>query len=61
MIALKAGADPDAVARRLRQILPGDVEILRREEFMKAEQDYWAKRTPIGFVSAAGMLVGMMV
>jgi putative ABC transport system permease protein len=61
MIVLKAGADPDAVARRLRRILPGDVEIVRREEFMKAEQDYWAKRTPIGFVSAAGMLVGMLV
>lgn len=61
MIWLKPNANPDAVAARLRSILPDDVEILSREDFMKNEQTYWAKRTPIGFVSAAGMLVGMMV
>ena len=61
MIWLKPGANRDTVARQLRQILPGDVEILLREDFIKGEQDYWANRTPIGFVSAAGMLVGMLV
>jgi putative ABC transport system permease protein len=48
-------------AARLRQILPNDVAIIPRGEFMRAEQDYWATRTPIGFVSMAGMMVGMLV
>jgi putative ABC transport system permease protein len=61
MIWLKPGANRDAVARQLRGVLPDDVEILRREDFIRSEQDYWANRTPIGFVSAAGMLVGMLV
>lgn len=61
MICLRPGADPDAVAARLRSMLPDDVEILRRDTFIRNEQEYWANRTPIGFVSGAGMLVGMMV
>jgi putative ABC transport system permease protein len=61
IVTLKPGADPDVAARRLRELLPHDVEILRRDEFIKAEQHYWAKRTPIGFVTVAGMLVGMFV
>ena len=61
MIQLKPGADADAVARRLRALLPPDVEILPREVFVRNEQEYWAKRTPIGFVTVAGMLVGMLV
>jgi len=61
MICLKPGVDPDAVARRLRTILPPDVEVVRRAEFIAGEQNYWARRTPIGFVTMAGMLVGMFV
>jgi putative ABC transport system permease protein len=61
MICLKPGADPAAVARRLRTMLPPDVEIIGRAEFIAGEQDYWARRTPIGFVTMAGMLVGMFV
>ncbi len=61
MIELKPGADADAVAQRLRDLLPPDVELLRREDFIKNEQQYWANRTPIGFVTVAGMLVGMFV
>jgi len=61
MIVLKPGADPAAVASKLRASLPDDVRIMTRQEFMTAEQNYWARRTPIGFVSGAGMLVGMLV
>ena len=61
MIALKPGADPAAVANKLRAMLESDVRILTRQEFIEGEQAYWARRTPIGFVSGAGMLVGMLV
>jgi putative ABC transport system permease protein len=61
VIRLKPGADPNQVAARLRGMLPKDIDVIRREDFIKAEQDYWATRTPVGFVSAAGMMVGMLV
>ena len=61
LIEIKPGADLEAVERRLRELLPQDVEILRRDTFIHNEQAYWAKRTPIGFVTVAGMMVGMFV
>lgn len=61
MISLKPGADPAVAAAKLRAMLPDDVRILTRAEFIRGEQEYWARRTPIGFVSGAGMLVGMLV
>lgn len=61
LIWLRPNADRAAVLRRLRELLPHDVQVLRREDFIRNEQDYWDKRTPIGFIAAAGMLVGMLV
>ncbi len=61
LIGLRAGTDPEAAAARLRAILPNDVLVLSRPEFMRREQEYWRNRTPIGFVSAAGVLVGLFV
>jgi putative ABC transport system permease protein len=61
LIWLRPDADREVVLGRLRELLPRDVEILRREQFIRGEQDYWAKRTPVGFIAAAGMLVGMLV
>jgi putative ABC transport system permease protein len=61
LIWLRPNADRGLVLRRLRELLPRDVEILTREEFIRNEQDYWAQRTPVGFIAAAGMLVGMLV
>jgi len=60
-ISLEPGADPNRVAATLRRMLPHDVQIRTREEFMRDEQRYWNNRTPVGFVVTAGMLVGMFV
>jgi putative ABC transport system permease protein len=61
MISLQPGADPERVAARLRAMLPHDVRIQTRDQFIAAERLYWNNRTPIGFVVTAGMLVGMFV
>lgn len=61
LICLKKGTDAQAVAKRLRAMLPNDVEVITRDEFIRREQEYWAKRTPIGFISGAGMVVGLFV
>jgi putative ABC transport system permease protein len=45
----------------LISILPKDVKILTRQEFIKIEQDYWDLRTPIGFTFKIMMFIGFIV
>lgn len=61
VLKLKSGANPEIEARRLAKILPNDVSIFTKAEFIKNEKDYWAKRTPIGFVISASMAVAILV
>ncbi|HWA84896.1 MAG TPA: ABC transporter permease DevC [Opitutus sp.] len=61
LIRLRPGADAAAVRDRLRALLPGDVRVLTMKEFIAAETDYWADRTPIGFVITASIFVGLIV
>jgi putative ABC transport system permease protein len=48
-------------AQRLRELLPPDVEVHTMAEFVEKEKQYWAERTPIGFVIGASMMVAMIV
>ena len=61
VISLRPPADPQHAAAQLRELLPPDVRVLTRAEFIAEEQNYWNRRTPVGFVVGAGMLVGMLV
>lgn len=61
VIRLQPGADPPAVAARLKRLLPSDVDVIPREELARREQQYWAKRTPVGFITIAGMIIAMVV
>ena len=61
ILELDPGANPQQVQQELRQRLPADVTVLTRAELMKREKDYWADRTPIGFVISAGMIIGFIV
>lgn len=61
LVHLKPGHHASDAARRLRQILPEDVRVLTWREFLNLERDYWARRTPIGFVISASMIVGILV
>lgn len=61
LLQLEPGADPAAVQAGLRRRLPDDVRVLTRDELMAHEVDYWARRTPIGFVITAGLVVGFIV
>ncbi|HLP88964.1 MAG TPA: ABC transporter permease DevC [Nostocaceae cyanobacterium] len=49
-IVLKPGADAKTVLANLKANLPDDVKIFNRDEFIRLEKQYWAERTPIGFV-----------
>jgi putative ABC transport system permease protein len=50
VISLNPGADPDTVMRNLAAILPKDVQVFTRQGFIDFEKQYWAVRTPIGFI-----------
>ncbi|MBD2663054.1 hypothetical protein B6N60_00592 [Richelia sinica FACHB-800] len=50
IITLKPGADPAQVLANLKENLPNDVKIFTRQEFIDFEKNYWAARTPIGFI-----------
>ncbi|MDF5727902.1 MAG: ABC transporter permease DevC [Rhizonema sp. PD38] len=49
-ITLKPGVDPQKLVETLRQSLPKDVLIFTHEGFIDFEKQYWANRTPIGFI-----------
>jgi putative ABC transport system permease protein len=61
LITLDAGADAEAVRRRLVSRLPTDVEVLTKQGYMQREKDYWAQSTPIGYVFAFGSIMGLVV
>jgi putative ABC transport system permease protein len=49
-ITLKPGADSQKVLQALKANLPNDVMIFTQQGFINFEKDYWATRTPIGFI-----------
>ncbi len=61
VIKLKKGANANIVAKRLSKILPNDVKVMTKQEYIQSEKDYWAVRTPIGFVIGASMAVAIFV
>lgn len=61
ILELRPGADPRAIQGELRARLPDDVLVISRAEHMYREKDYWARRTPIGFVISAGLIIGFIV
>ncbi len=61
LIELSPGADRVEMAAALSRFLPDDILVLTMEEFIEKEKDYWANRTPIGFVITASMIVALIV
>ena len=61
VIKLKDGFDAKEEVQKLKKILPSDVSIMTKQQFIDKERDYWDKRTPIGFVISASMAVAIFV
>ena len=61
LIRLRAGADADAVVKRLQRDLPDDVNVLTKDGFIAFEQDYWRSSTSIGFIFTLGAAMGFVV
>lgn len=61
VIQLHPGAEAQAVRDGLAAVLPHDVDVLTKAEFMQREMIYWGSATPIGFVFAFGVIIGFVV
>ncbi|HNQ92886.1 MAG TPA: ABC transporter permease DevC [Alphaproteobacteria bacterium] len=61
IITLKDGADPKYVQAELRKILPEDVKVLTRPEYVEDEKAYWNDLTPIGYIFNFGVIMGLVV
>lgn len=60
-ITLSPGANSEIITQKLRNKLPNDVLIFTHEEFIKFEKEYWANRTPIGFILNLMLTMGSVV
>ena len=54
-------ANLDAVLAKVRQILPDDVKVFSKEEFINYEKSYWQNSTAIGFIFTLGTAIGLVV
>jgi putative ABC transport system permease protein len=61
LVRVADGVDPVVVRDRLRALLPEDVIVLTRDDFVLRETAYWNEATPIGFVFTFGALIGLVV
>ncbi|MDJ0674816.1 MAG: ABC transporter permease DevC [Calothrix sp. MO_167.B42] len=50
VISLKPDVDSQKILAKLRSQLPKDIKIFTYDEFINFEKEYWATRTPIGFI-----------
>ncbi len=61
LIKLAPGQDAAEVQARIKAVIPLDVRVLTRQEFMDLEIGYWNKTTPIGYIFAFGAVMGLIV
>ncbi|MFK8184933.1 MAG: ABC transporter permease DevC [Phormidesmis sp.] len=61
LIQVEEGADPQRVAKALRQMLPDDVDVFTKAEIIFRDQTYWISSTSIGFIFGLGVVVSFIV
>ena len=60
-ITLSPRVNQETITQQLRDKLPDDVLIFTHDEFIKFEKEYWANRTPIGFILNLMLTMGSVV
>ncbi|BAY90116.1 MULTISPECIES: ABC transporter permease DevC [unclassified Tolypothrix] len=61
VITLKPGTDPNKVLKDLQASLPNDVQVFTYQGFIDFEKQYWAVRTPIGFILSLMLTMASVV
>ena len=61
VVTLNSGANPDKVARALREVLPDDTQVLTRAELAANEVAFWTTKTGTGLIFGSGLIVAFIV
>lgn len=61
VLKIEPGAEVETVRRAVREVLPPDVYVYTKEEFIEVEKRYWQRSTPIGFIFQFGLCMGFIV
>lgn len=61
LITLKPGADIQKVSLNLQSNLSNDIKVLTKQEFIDFEKNYWALKTPIGYLFNLSVLMGFII
>ncbi|HET6879368.1 MAG TPA: ABC transporter permease DevC [Pirellulales bacterium] len=61
LVRLKPGRDPHAAKQELLALLPKDVTVYTRDEYIAKELEFWKTSTPIGYIFWLGALMGFIV
>ena len=61
LIHLTPGADAAKALAELRAVMPQDVRVMSRQEFMDLEKNFWQNISPIGVIFAVGVFMGFLV
>lgn len=61
IIQVAPGHDIAEVQRRLREVLPADVEVIPKRQLIDEERRFWQDSTPIGFIFGLGTFMGFLV
>jgi putative ABC transport system permease protein len=61
VLQIEDDAELEPILSKIRQILPKDVQVFSKEEFINHEKSYWQNSTSIGFVFNLGTAIGLIV
>jgi putative ABC transport system permease protein len=61
LIKLEPGANDQAIAAQLRQIMPKDVVVRTKSEMIENDSNYWITSTSTGFIFGMGVAVSCVV
>jgi putative ABC transport system permease protein len=61
LVQVAPTADPEVVAARLSEILPGDVVALTKAQLRARDWDYWKNGTPVSILVTIGMSMGFLI
>ncbi len=61
LIRIRPGEDPEKVRDAIRALIPKDVLVLTKADFVAREIAYWNGAQPIGYIFAFGAIMGFVV
>lgn len=61
VVKLRPGSDAEAAREAVEAVLPDDVVVLTKQQYVDQERSFWAAATPIGYVFTIGTIMGFIV